>query len=182
MSKIGRKIIVVPAGVEVKLDGNLASIKGKLGNFSFVVHSGLKIELVDSVITISRTGGGGNEVKAFWGLARAKIANFIIGVSEGFTKKLKLVGVGFKAACVNKKLTLNLGFTNPIEYSVPEGIEITVDKSIISIFGADKELVGQVAAVIRKMRKPEPYKGTGVRYENEVIKLKAGKKAATAAK
>jgi len=180
MSKIGRKIIVVPAGVEVKLDGNLVSVKGKLGGFSFSVHPLLKTELIDNMITISRRGGGGNEVKAFWGLARAKISNMVIGVSEGFTKKLKLVGVGFKASCENKKLVLNLGYTNPIEYLVPEGIDIVVNKAIIAIFGPDKELVGQVAAVIRKMRKPEPYKGTGVRYEDEVIKLKAGKKAATA--
>ncbi|MBI3458801.1 50S ribosomal protein L6 [Candidatus Azambacteria bacterium] len=182
MSKIGRKIIIVPTGVEVKLDGNLIFVKGKLGSFSFLVHPLLKIELVDNRITISRSGGGGNSVKAFWGLNRAKIANMVIGVNEGFTKKLKLVGVGFRAVCENQKLVLNLGFTNPIEYSVPDGIEIVVTKNIISIFGADKELVGQVAAVIRKMRKPEPYKGTGVRYEDEVIKLKPGKKAATAAK
>ena len=178
MSRIGIKPITLPAGVEVKVDGNVVSVKGPKGELQETISSLLTVENKDGVITVSRDGDEA-EKRAQHGLARTLINNMVIGVTEGFQKKLQLVGVGYKAEKKGKKLVMNLGYSHPVELEDPEGIETeTPDANTIVVKGINKALVGNYAANIRAWRKPEPYKGKGIKYENEHIRRKEGKTGA----
>lgn len=180
MSRIGKKLINIPEGVELKLDGNHLEVKGKKGTLKRELHGtmGLLIDKAARTATVqpkSKTNDHAN----FHGLTRSLVHNMVEGVSQGFTKTLKLVGVGYKAILKGKELNLTLGYSHPIVYTLPEGLEAKVEKqTTIVINGIDKELVGQAAANIRAYRKPEPYHGKGVLYGDEVIVKKAGKSGA----
>ena len=178
MSRIGIKPITLPAGVEVKIDGNVVSVKGPKGELQETISSLLTVENKDGVVTVSRDSDEA-EKRAQHGLARTLINNMVIGVSEGFQKKLQRVGVGYRAEKKGKTLVMNLGYSHPVEMEDPEGIETeTPDANTVIVKGIDKALVGNYAANIRAWRKPEPYKGKGIKYEGEHIRRKEGKTGA----
>lgn len=177
MSRIGKRPVVLPEKVDVKIDGLNVNVKGPKGNLNreFVGNIDLKQEGKEiSVVPRDQS----NETRALWGLTRTLLSNMVVGVSEGFKKDLEFNGVGYRAAVQGSKLNLNLGYSHPIEYDLPEGVEGKVTKNVISITGASKELVGFVAAKIRSFRPPEPYKGKGIKYATETIIRKAGKTGA----
>ena len=177
MSRIGKQSIQIPDGVEVKINNNLILVKGSKGELSQELHPDINAEIKDKEIILKLKEGKINS--AVWGTDRALVNNMITGVNKGFERRLVFEGVGFRASVSGNKLVLNLGFSHPIEIEAPKGIEFKVEKNTITVFGPDKNLVGQIAANIRANKKPEPYKGKGIRYEEEVIRRKAGKKAAT---
>ncbi len=174
MSRVGKKPIALPSGIEVKVeDGVIYATKGKktveLNTFNRV-----NISLQNNELSFSAKGDAASH-RAFWGTYRALAYNIIEGLDKGFSKQLEINGVGYRAAIKGKVLELNLGFSHPINYDIPEGIEMNIDKNILTIKGMDKQQVGQIAANIREFRPPEPYKGKGVKYVDEVIIRKAGK-------
>lgn len=180
MSRVGLKPISLPKGVEVTVDGNSSRVKGPKGELVQHIPSGIDVVVEDGNILCKRSSDAPRE-RANHGLVRALISNQVIGVSEGFSRKLSIIGVGYKAEAKGKTLELSLGFSHPVKFPVPEGIKIeTPDPTTIVVSGIDKQLVGQVAAEIRAHRQPEPYKGKGVRYEDEVVRKKAGKSATKA--
>lgn len=183
MSRIGKKSIKIPAGVEVKVDGRKVSVKGPKGELEKTLPEILDIQIVDGQASVGLRGGiaENRENSKFWGLGRALLATMIEGVSSGFEKNLEFSGVGFKAQVKGDLIELNLGYTNPVVIQALAGVTIQVEKNIIKVSGADKEKVGQVAALIRDARPPEPYKGTGIKYKDEIIIRKAGKKAVATA-
>jgi len=176
MSRIGKKIINIPAGVEVTFADNNVAVKGAKGVLNQQIPSVIKVDVIDNTVSVTRIN---DEVfsRAQHGLMRTLINNMIIGVSEGVTKKLELHGVGYRAALQGADLVLSLGYSHPVNVKAPEGINFTVEKNTIAVSGIDKALVGEVAAKIRDWRKPEPYKGKGIRYVGEVVRRKAGKAA-----
>ncbi len=180
MSRIGKLPIEIPNGITVEVKGNHITVKGSKGILERDIHPNMKVEVKDNEILVIRP----NDLKinrSLHGLSRTLIANMVQGIDKGYEKKLEIIGVGFKASISGKKLTLNLGFSHPINFPIPEGIEITPDeknKNKLTISGIDKELVGEVASKIRSYKKPEPYKGKGIRYEGEYVARKAGKTAA----
>lgn len=177
MSKIGKKLIEIPNGVNVVIESGLVKVKGSKGELVYKIPQELELSLSDNkllVLPIIKS----KRTPALWGTIRAIIANMVIGVTEGFEKKLEIEGVGFKAQVQGGDLSLNLGYSHPVIFKIPESIKIDVVKNTITISGFSKELVGQTAANIRSLKKPEPYKGKGIRYMGEVIKRKAGKKVA----
>lgn len=176
MSRIGNKQIVLPANVTVTVaDGNLTTVKGPKGEMSFKFNSELKIEVEGSTITLTRPN---DNLKALHGTARAVLANMVKGVSEGFTKRLLITGVGYRAALQGNKLVVSAGYSHPIELNIPNGVSVELPKNTeIIIKGYDKQVVGQFAASIREIRKPEPYKGKGIAYDNEHIRRKEAKTA-----
>lgn len=176
MSKIGSQPIQIPGGVEVKINGNLVSIKGPKGELKREVAREIKVEQKDSALVLEPAKQT-KKTPALWGLFRMLLNNMIQGVTAGFEKRLEIEGIGYKAALQGKDLVLNLGYSHPIQFKAVPGIDFKIEKNVITISGVDKELVGQTAANIRALRKPEPYKGKGIRYQGEVIKRKAGKKA-----
>ncbi len=177
MSRIGNSPIPIPAGVTVKIGGNTSVVKGPKGEHTQHIPEGLAYEEKDGVLTITRPNES-KPVKARHGLVRALVANQIVGVTEGFEKKLEIIGVGYRAAVKGKILDLQLQFSHPVEYPIPAGIKINCpDNTHIDVSGVDKQQVGQVAAEIRAYRKPEPYKGKGIRYVGEEVLRKAGKAA-----
>ena len=178
MSRVGRKPISVPAGVDCKLDGVELKVKGPKGQLERRLHPNMQVTIEGDLITVTRPTDGRID-RSLHGLTRTLVSNMVIGVTEGFSKTLNIVGVGYKVDLKGKALNLSLGYSHTIDYPAPEGIEFDVDskKNIIIVKGKDKEVVGQVAAEIRKLRPPEPYKGKGVMYENEKIRRKAGKTA-----
>lgn len=174
MSRIAKAPITVGKDVEVKIDGQSVAVKGSKGNMQLDVHPSVSVKLEDGVMTVTPADGSG---WAMAGTMRALLGNMVQGVSEGFAKKLQLVGVGYRAQGKGKVLNLSLGFSHPIDYPVPEGITIeTPSQTEIVVSGSDKQRVGQVAAEIRAFRPPEPYKGKGVRYADERIIRKEAKK------
>lgn len=179
MSRIGKMPIPVPAGVEFKVDdNNTVIVKGPNGTLSRDLHKDMIIKMDAGVITVERPSEQ-KEHKALHGLTRTLVANMVTGVTNGFEKKLEINGVGYRAAMQGKKLALTLGFSHPVEMEAPEGITIEVPQpTTILVKGADKQLVGHVAAKIREKRPPEPYKGKGVKYADEVIRRKEGKSGA----
>lgn len=180
MSRIGKLPIVIPQGVTVeKREGNIIAAKGSKGELAFQVPEGIEISIEDNTIICTRKSESKTH-RSLHGLCRTLISNMILGVSKGFEKRLEIHGVGYRANLQGKKLVLSLGYSHPVEYTPPEGITIAIDqekKNILIVSGQDKQLVGQVAADIRSYRKPEPYKGKGIRYEGERILRKAGKAA-----
>lgn len=177
MSRIGKHAVVVPQGVEAKVDGNTVSIKGKLGQLSRTLDSEIKVTLADGKISLVPHNKDTREGRSRWGLSRTLVNNMVLGVSKGFSEKLIINGVGYRAAMQGKELVLSLGFSHEVRVPVPQGIQIAVDKQTeIAITGFDNQQVGQLAAEIRALRPPEPYKGKGVKYESETIRRKEGKK------
>ncbi|MFA0815807.1 MAG: 50S ribosomal protein L6 [Anaerofustis sp.] len=175
MSRIGRMPVNLPAGVEVKAESGLVTVKGPKGELKQAINKDMTIEINDGVLTVTRPSDS-KEHKAMHGLTRKLVSNMVSGVSEGFSKGLEIVGVGYRAAKQGDTLVLNLGYSHPVEMKDPAGIETVVEgTNKIFVKGIDKQLVGQHAANIRKVRQPEPYKGKGVRYAGEFIKLKEGK-------
>jgi len=176
MSRVGKKPVTVANGIDVSVDGT--AIVAKKGNDEkrLETHGRVEISIDGAEVTFSRVGES-KESSAFWGTYRALFANIIEGLDKGFKKSLEINGVGYRAAVQGKTLNLQLGFSHPIEFSIPEGLEIKVEKNLIHITGSDKQAVGQAAAEIRSFRPPEPYKGKGVKYTDEVIIRKAGKSA-----
>ena len=174
MSRIGKQPVVVPEKVNVTLDGRNIVVKGPKGELDFAHHEGVTVVQEGSEIKVAPVDSS-NKNRALWGLTRTLIYNMVTGVTDGFTKSLIFNGVGYKAAVSGNKLTLNLGYSHPIVYELPQGVEAKVDKTNIHLSGISKELVGFAAAKIRSFREPEPYKGKGIRYSDEVIIRKAGK-------
>jgi len=171
--------VAIPSGVTVEVKGTTVHVKGPKGELSYVHLPEVTLVIADNVITVGRKLDT-KDARARHGLTRALVANMVKGVSDGYTKQLEIIGVGYKAALKGKVLQLNLGHSHPIDFDIPADIEITQDeknKSILRITGADKQLVGQVAAQIRELRPPEPYKGKGIRYSDEQVRRKVGKAA-----
>jgi large subunit ribosomal protein L6 len=175
MSRIGRLAIAVPSGVEVTQEGRTLRVKGPLGELSREIHPEMKIEREDGQLRVVRPSDEPRH-RALHGLTRTLVNNMVTGVTSGFTKALEISGVGYRAQLQGEKLVLALGYSHPVEVQPPAGIQFRVETPTrLAVFGADKELVGQTAAFIRSRRKPEPYKGKGIRYAGEQILRKAGK-------
>lgn len=178
MSRIGKKTIEIPTGVQVKIDSKIAIIKGNLGEQKLQIPDCLHLELKDNKLFVTAQDDS-RKTKSLYGLTRQLIHNMIEGVSKGYRKELQIEGVGFKATIQGKKLVLSLGFSHPIEYTPPDEVKISTEgASTIVVSGINKQKVGEVAARIRKFYPPEPYKGKGIRYKGEVIKRKVGKTVA----
>lgn len=176
MSRVANAPIAVPSGVDVKLDGSNMVVKGKLGELSFGLHETIKLDIQSGEIKVIWDEAS-KQSKAFAGTARASINNMVTGVSEGFVKKMLLVGVGYRAQVKGNQLTLSLGYSNPVEYIVPDGITVELaSQTELLVKGSDKQKVGQVASEIRAFRPPEPYKGKGVRLADEYVARKEAKK------
>ncbi len=176
MSRIGKKPVVIPAGVTAKLEGQTIAVKGAKGELKFTAPDEVSVSIDDGAVHV-QPHGEDKRARALWGTARAQIANLIGGVTHGFERKLEINGVGYKAAIAGKNLQLSLGYSHDIQYPSPAGVTITTPKPTeISVAGIDKRQVGQIAAEIRAFRGPEPYKGKGVKYAGEFIFRKEGKK------
>ncbi|RYD47797.1 MAG: 50S ribosomal protein L6 [Sphingomonadales bacterium] len=176
MSRIGKKPVSVPAGVTASIDGRVLNVKGPKGALSLNLRDEISYTLENDGILV-KPANDTKSARAFWGMQRTLVQNLITGVTEGFTKKLLITGVGYRAASQGKVLKLQLGYSHDVNIDVPEGIEIkTPDQTTVEISGIDKQKVGQIAAEIRRWRKPEPYKGKGIKYDGEFIFRKEGKK------
>lgn len=175
MSRIGRKPVEIPRGVEVKIDNTTVTVKGPRGILAKTFSPRLKITAEDNHIIVTPLDSG-RKTRALHGLTRTLIANMVEGVTKGFARVLEINGVGYKAQVQGRTLILNIGFSNPVNYPLPEGVDVKVDRqTIVTITGIDKELVGQTAANIRGLRPPDPYKAKGIKYRDEIIRRKAGK-------
>lgn len=181
MSRIGKQIITLPDKVEYQQTGGNVTIKGPLGSLVLAIPSLIKVTEAERQLSVAPTKQD-VDTKALWGTYASHLANMVVGVTKGYEKKLIIEGVGYRASVASdnssggQKIVLSLGFSHPVELIVPTGLKVTVDKGLITISGIDKGLVGQFAANIRSLKKPEPYKGKGIRYDNEVIRRKEGKR------
>lgn len=178
MSRIGKQPIKIPDNVEVVISDGHILVKGPKGELSMDVHPLILVEKKDGALLVKPNSEEKNSA-ALWGLTRALIFNMVLGVVAGYSKKLDIEGVGYKAEVRGKNLVMRLGFSHPIEFPIPENISISVEGNAIEVSGIDKGLVGQVSAKVRSFKKPEPYKGKGIRYRGEYVRRKTGKKAAT---
>lgn len=178
MSRIGKKEIPLPKGVEVKQDGAAVVVKGPKGSLSTPIVAGITMKVENNVVSFQRPNDEG-KTRAFHGLMRALVANNVKGVSEGFKRELDIVGVGYRAEVKGREVVFQLGYSHPVRFAIPEGIDITIDAKTnhITITGIDRQKVGQTAAEIRGLREPDPYKGKGIKYSDEVVRRKAGKAA-----
>ena len=176
MSRVGSSAITIPADVTLSNDGGVIVVKGKNGELSTSLHSDVELSVADNVATL-KPARDTRQAKALWGTMRSNLNNMVVGVTEGFTRKLEINGVGYRAAMQGNKLVLSLGFSHPVEMEVPAGLKVTVENSTsVTITGADKQLLGQFASEVRAKRPPEPFKGKGVKYADEYIVRKEGKK------
>lgn len=186
MSRIGKKPVILPAGVTADLNNGILKIKGTKGELTQEVHPKVTVTITDGEINITVAKQEDKREKALWGLFRSLVQNMVDGVTTGYTKQLDVVGVGFKAEVRGQSLVMSLGFSHPVEFNIPAGVEVKIEKdpakvtilqyqTTITLTGIDKQLVGQVAANIRELKKPEPYKGKGIKYSDETIIRKAGK-------
>ncbi len=176
MSRVAKAPVEIPAGVEVKLNGQFLSVKGSKGLLELNVHQNVEVAQEESALTFAARDGG-KQSRALAGTTRALVSNMVTGVTKGFEKKLQLIGVGYRAQAKGKSINLTLGFSHPVDYALPEGVTAeTPSQTEILIKGVDKQLVGQVAAEIREFRRPEPYKGKGIRYADEYVRRKEAKK------
>lgn len=180
MSRIGKKILTIPAGVTVKTEKDMLQVKGPKGELVQKLHPSVSVNLEKGAMKLTVQNPKEKKERALWGLFGALSANMLKGVVEGFSKKLEIHGVGYKAVVKDKNLELEIGFSHPVIFPISEGVEIKVEKNTITVTGIDKQLVGEVAARIRGLKKPEPYKGKGIRYSDEVIRKKVGKQAKSA--
>jgi large subunit ribosomal protein L6 len=182
VSRVGRKVIAIPKGVKVSVSATALEVQGPRGKLNTPVPPGISFSLNGAELSCQRTGDD-RQLRAFHGLARALAQNAIIGVTQGFSRDLDIVGVGYRAQVEGNKVVFALGFSHPVVYQVPEGIKIAVDKQTrVTVSGIDRQKVGQVAAEIRGLRRPDPYKQKGIRYVGETLKKKAGKAGATGTK
>jgi len=182
MSRIGKLPVKIPSNVQIKIEGNVITAKGSKGELTRTIHPNISIVIEEDNVVVKRSTEEQFD-RALHGLSRSLISNMIEGVANGYKKELEIIGVGYRANLVGKNLNLSLGFSHPVVFDAPAGITFEMEKdskNIISISGIDKELVGQVAADIRSLKKPEPYKGKGIRYRGEQVRRKAGKTAASA--
>ena len=177
MSRLGKLPIILTDKIQAKIENNFIVVKGSKGELKQELNDLVKVEVLEKEIKVSVKNEKVKKERAFWGLYRSLINNMVQGVETGFEKKLEVNGVGYRIALVGKKLTLNVGYSHPVDFELPEGIASAVEGNIIAISGIDKQLVGEVAAKIRKIKKPEPYKGKGIKYIDEVIRRKEGKTA-----
>ena len=177
MSRLGKLPIILTDGIQAKIDNNFIIVKGSKGELKQELNDLVKVEVLEKEIKVSIKNEKVKKERAFWGLYRSLINNMVQGVEKGFEKKLEVNGVGYRITLVGKKLTLNVGYSHPVDFELPEGITGAVEGNVITISGIDKQLVGEVAAKIRKIKKPEPYKGKGIKYIDEVIRRKEGKTA-----
>jgi large subunit ribosomal protein L6 len=176
MSRIGKHPVAIPAGVEVQLSGQTLTAKGRLGTLSLPVSSEVTATIADGAVTIAPNSES-KRARAMWGTTRALVSNMVTGVATGFTRNLEINGVGYRAAVQGSTLNLQLGYSHDIPYPIPQDVRITCERpTAITITGADRQRVGQIAAEIRAFRPPEPYKGKGVKYSNETVRRKEGKK------
>ncbi|WP_242150051.1 50S ribosomal protein L6 [Sphingomonas sp. BAUL-RG-20F-R05-02] len=176
MSRIGKKPVAIPSGVTATIDGGKLNVKGPKGTLSLTLREEITYALEDGGISV-QPANDSKAARAFWGMQRTMVQNLVTGVTEGFTKKLLINGVGYRAAAQGKVLNLKLGYSHDVNIDVPEGLEVkTPDNTTVEISGADKQKVGQLAAEVRRWRKPEPYKGKGIKYDGEFIFRKEGKK------
>ena len=181
MSRIGKKIIAIPPGVTVHVADASLSVKGPKGELSLTVHPDMNVEVSNGSVAVIPRKNGSKKAPGIWGLTRTLIANMIAGVTNGFEKILEFEGIGYCVNLEGSALVMQLGFSHPVRFEAPKGIAFAVVKNTITISGIDKELVGEVAARIRALKKPEPYKGKGIHYRGEIIRRKAGKKAVASA-
>jgi large subunit ribosomal protein L6 len=182
MSRIGRKPVSIPAGVKVQIDAGAIRAEGPKGKLMQAVPSGLSAKLEKDQLLISRSGDD-RKMRALHGLTRALVANMVTGVKDGFERKLDIVGIGYRAQMQGKAIQLALGYSHPVIFALPEGITAEIERQVaITLRGADKALLGQTAAKLRALREPDPYKGKGIRYSDEVVRRKVGKKAGAGAK
>jgi len=182
MSRIGKKPIEIPEGVKVEILEKEIKVSGPKGELKQTIHREIKVEIKDGKILVAPKTELSKKGRGLWGLYRALISNMVEGVSKGFQKKLEIEGVGFKANVDGENLVLNLGFTNPIKIEKIPGVSFLVEKNVITVSGPDKERVGHIAALIRKQKKAEPYKGKGIKYQGEIIRRKEGKKVVATSK
>ncbi len=180
MSRIGKKPIQIPAGVDVSINDKQVSVKGPKGTLSLTLHPHVTAIKDGSVVNISIANESEKKDRSLWGLSATLVNNMILGVTKGYEKKLELVGVGYRVAMQGKDLKIEVGYSHPVIFSIPTGITATAEKTAITISGTDKQMVGEIAAQIRRLRPPEPYKGKGIKYEGEQIRRKAGKAAKSA--
>jgi large subunit ribosomal protein L6 len=180
MSRTGKRSISIPSGTEISVAEGVISVKGKGGVLTRVLHQQIAINIENGSVTVVPTSET-RLARALWGTYAAHIRNMIQGVSKSFVKKLQIEGIGFKAELSGKILSLAIGFSHPVKVAIPEGLHVVIEKNIITITGSDREQVGQFAASVRALRKPEPYKGKGIRYEGEIVRKKQGKKVTSAA-
>lgn len=179
MSRIGKQPISLPDGVEVTITEGRILVRGPKGELVHLIHPAIGIQKIGRELLVKPIEEKAKNSSSLWGLTRALVSNLVKGVTEGYSKKLEIEGVGFRAEVRGSTLVLSLGFSHPVEYTIPQGVSLTVQGNVIEIVGIDKYLTGQVAADIRSFRKPEPYKGKGIRYAGEHIRRKVGKKVAT---
>ncbi|MBI4425985.1 MAG: 50S ribosomal protein L6 [Candidatus Kerfeldbacteria bacterium] len=175
MSRIGKLPVRIPAGVTVDVNDRTCVVKGPKGELSLALHERINLHVQDGAVAVSVANPDEKRDRALWGLFRVLVANCIEGVEKGFQKQLEIRGVGYRATVEGQQLLLNLGYSHPVYFPIPAGTSITVEKNVITISGVDKQLVGELAAKIRKLRPPEPYKGKGIRYVGEHVRQKAGK-------
>ncbi|MBI4370683.1 MAG: 50S ribosomal protein L6 [Elusimicrobia bacterium] len=182
MSRIGKQPVVIPSGVQVKLDSGAVTAKGPKGELREPLHPYVKAEIKDGRVLLTADVAAARDAAAVWGMTRARVNNALQGVASGYAKALEVHGLGFRAEVAGQTLTLALGRSHPVVFAVPKGVSVAVDakRTLITVSGPDKDLVGETAAKIRGLRKPEPYKGTGIRYQGEYVRRKAGKTAAGA--
>lgn len=180
MSRLGKKPITIPSGTSVSVENGEIVVKGKGGTLKRPLHRAVSVSVSGSEVGVSPSENS-RLSRALWGTYAAHVRNMIAGVNQPFQKKLQIEGIGFRAEVTGKNLKLMVGYSHPVLVSIPDGVNVAVEKNVITIAGADKEAVGQYAASVRAVKKPEPYKGKGIRYENEVVRRKQGKKAAVAA-
>jgi len=178
MSRVGKQTVIIPAGTEANLSGIVFSVKGPKGSLTRSFPGEVNLHINGNEITFTPKKEGNRTINALWGTYASHVKNMVIGVNEGYTKKLILEGVGFKSEVVGNSLNLALGFSHPVKITIPAGLTVTAEKNNITVVGIDKELVGSFTAMVRANKKPEPYKGKGFRYGDEVIRRKQGKKAA----
>lgn len=178
MSRIGKQPIEIKEGIDIKVDDGFVVVKGPKGELKQEIHPDVSVEVKDGQVIISVNNENEKSQRSLWGLFASLVNNMVVGVTDGFSKQLEIKGVGFKASVSGSNLILNVGFSHQVEYNIPKGIDIKVEGNTITVSGIDKQLVGEVAAQIRKIKKPEPYKGTGIRYIDEHIIRKVGKAAA----
>jgi len=181
MSRIGKQPITIPSGVTVTIADRQVTVKGPKGELHGQLHPIISVTQNGDQLVLTVKNESDKKQRSLWGLWRRLIANMIVGVTDGFSKQLEINGVGYKAALQGDKLVLTVGYSHPVPYQLAEGLSAKVEKNVVTISGADKQLVGQAAANLRSLRPPEPYKGKGIRYEGEKLRIKPGKKAKTTA-
>src|SRR3989344_8273408 len=178
MSRIGKLPIKIPDGVTVAIDDRHIVVKGKKGTLELMVPPKVLVTSQNAEVIVAVKDPEDRKQRALWGLTQRLVANMVTGVTDGFSKQLEVIGIGYKVAVQGRKLVLSVGYYHPVEYKIPDGIEISVEKNTVIVSGANRQTVGQTAAEIRAIRKPEPYKGKGIKYSDEVLRRKVGKAAA----